>query len=56
MRVFLSPLPYPAGPGGASSVPTIDDVAGNWAAINDESGYYVPADLPDWAAHFMTPR
>jgi hypothetical protein len=33
--------------------PTVEDVAGNWAAINDESGYYVPADLTDWSATFM---
>jgi NAD(P)-dependent dehydrogenase (short-subunit alcohol dehydrogenase family) len=33
--------------------PTIDDVAQNWAAINDEAGYYVPADLTDWSAAFM---
>ena len=36
------------GPG-----PTIEDVAKHWAAINDESGYYVPADLGAWAAAFM---
>jgi hypothetical protein len=33
--------------------PTIEDVARNWAAINDESGYYVPADLIAWSAAFM---
>jgi NAD(P)-dependent dehydrogenase (short-subunit alcohol dehydrogenase family) len=33
---------------------TIDDVAANWAAINDESGYYVPATLMDWASHYMS--
>ena len=32
---------------------TIEDVAANWAAINDETGYYVPADLLDWSAHYM---
>ena len=26
--------------------PTPEDVAANWAAINDETGYSVPADLP----------
>jgi NAD(P)-dependent dehydrogenase (short-subunit alcohol dehydrogenase family) len=35
------------------SVPTIEDVAGHWATINDESGYSVPADLEDWSAAFM---
>ncbi|HEY6399078.1 MAG TPA: SDR family oxidoreductase, partial [Solirubrobacteraceae bacterium] len=33
--------------------PTIEDVAENWATINDEDGYYVPTDLPDWSAAFM---
>ena len=35
---------------------TIEDVAANWAAINDETGYYVPADLLDWSAHYMAHR
>jgi NAD(P)-dependent dehydrogenase (short-subunit alcohol dehydrogenase family) len=33
--------------------PTIEDVARNWATINDETGYYVPADLTTWSAAFM---
>jgi len=33
---------------------TIDDVAANWAAINDESGYYVPANLMDCVGHYMS--
>jgi NAD(P)-dependent dehydrogenase (short-subunit alcohol dehydrogenase family) len=33
--------------------PTIEDVAENWAAINDEAGYYIPGDLMDWSATFM---
>ena len=32
--------------------PTVDDVAAHWAAINDESGYSVPASLMDWSARF----
>ena len=32
---------------------TVDDVAANWAAINDEAGYYVPGTLMDWAGHYM---
>jgi NAD(P)-dependent dehydrogenase (short-subunit alcohol dehydrogenase family) len=36
-----------------SPEPTIEDVAEHWAAINDETGYYVPADLMDWSAAFM---
>jgi NAD(P)-dependent dehydrogenase (short-subunit alcohol dehydrogenase family) len=34
--------------------PSIEDVAQNWAVINDETGYYVPADLMSWSAAFMT--
>ena len=33
--------------------PTIEDVARHWADINDETGYYVPADLMAWSASFM---
>jgi NAD(P)-dependent dehydrogenase (short-subunit alcohol dehydrogenase family) len=33
--------------------PTVEDVAENWATINDENGYYVPADLMGWSAAFM---
>jgi len=33
--------------------PTMEDVAQNWATINDETGYYVPADLTAWSAAFM---
>jgi NAD(P)-dependent dehydrogenase (short-subunit alcohol dehydrogenase family) len=36
------------------AAPTIDDVAANLAAIKDESGYYVPANLADWAGHYMS--
>jgi NAD(P)-dependent dehydrogenase (short-subunit alcohol dehydrogenase family) len=36
--------------------PTMEDVAANWDAINDETGYYVPADLRDWSAHYMAHR
>ena len=35
------------------SAPTVEDVARNWAAINDESEYYVPTDLNEWSAAFM---
>ena len=33
--------------------PTIEAVAENWATINDETGYYVPTDLFNWAASYM---
>jgi NAD(P)-dependent dehydrogenase (short-subunit alcohol dehydrogenase family) len=32
---------------------TIEDVAAHWGEINNRDGYYVPADLHDWSAHFM---
>ena len=32
---------------------TIEDVAANWDAINDETGYYVPSDLMNWSATFL---
>ena len=33
--------------------PTIEDVAAHWATINDETDYWVPADLMSWSAAFM---
>jgi len=33
--------------------PTIEDVAEHWAAINDETGYFVPADLMAWSSAFL---
>ena len=33
---------------------SVDDVARNWDSINDESGYYVPADLLSWSAEFLS--
>ncbi len=35
-------------------IPTIEDVAEHWATINDETGYFIPSDLMDWSAKFMT--
>ena len=34
--------------------PTIEDVAAHWRTINDETGYYVPADLMAWSAQFLS--
>jgi NAD(P)-dependent dehydrogenase (short-subunit alcohol dehydrogenase family) len=34
--------------------PSIEDVAREWSAINDESAYTVPADLMDWSATFLS--
>ena len=48
-RIFIASTPGWVHPGPE---PTVEDVARNWAAINDESGYYLPADLTDWSAAF----
>ena len=32
---------------------TVEDVAENWPAINDEAGYSVPTDLMDWSGRFF---
>jgi NAD(P)-dependent dehydrogenase (short-subunit alcohol dehydrogenase family) len=37
-----------------TGAPTIEDVADHWNTINDETDYYVPADLNDWSATFLT--
>ncbi len=49
-RMFIASTP---GYVQAEGEPTIEDVAAHWAAINDETGYYVPTDLMDWSATFM---
>lgn len=49
-RIFVASSP---GYVHTGSTPSIEDVAGNWASINDETGYTVPADLTDWSATFM---
>jgi NAD(P)-dependent dehydrogenase (short-subunit alcohol dehydrogenase family) len=36
------------------AVPTPEDVAANWAAINDEAGYYVPTSTLGWSARYMS--
>jgi len=36
-----------------TETPTIEDVAAHWAAINDETAYYLPADLIDWSKHYL---
>jgi NAD(P)-dependent dehydrogenase (short-subunit alcohol dehydrogenase family) len=40
-------------PGYLQPDATVDDIAANWAAINDETGYYVPSTLMDWAGHYL---
>jgi NAD(P)-dependent dehydrogenase (short-subunit alcohol dehydrogenase family) len=49
-RIFLAST---EGYVHAAGVPNVEDVVRNWAAINDESGYDVPADLMAWSAAFM---
>ncbi|MFD9503481.1 SDR family NAD(P)-dependent oxidoreductase [Streptomyces sp. NPDC060035] len=50
-RWFLAVSPgyHSAGTG----TPTVEEVAGNWKEITDESDYYVPASLHDWTSKFM---
>jgi NAD(P)-dependent dehydrogenase (short-subunit alcohol dehydrogenase family) len=38
----------------AASEPSVEDVVEHWAEINDETGYYLPADLMDWSAQFTS--
>jgi NAD(P)-dependent dehydrogenase (short-subunit alcohol dehydrogenase family) len=49
-RIFIAMTP---GYVHTGSAPTIEDVADQWAAINDDAGYSIPVDLPDWSATFM---
>ena len=49
-RIFIASTEGWVAPEGES---TIEDVAANWAAINDERGYAVPADLMAWSAAFL---
>jgi NAD(P)-dependent dehydrogenase (short-subunit alcohol dehydrogenase family) len=49
-RIFVGMSPGYVASGPA---PTVEDVAGNWAAVNDEPGFTIPVDLPDWSASFM---
>lgn len=37
----------------SEAVPTVEDVAEHWAAINDAAGCTVPTDLNDWSSSFM---
>jgi NAD(P)-dependent dehydrogenase (short-subunit alcohol dehydrogenase family) len=48
-RVFIAQAAGWVATGAAE----VEDVAAHWDAINDESGYSVPADLPEWSAGFM---
>ena len=49
-RIFIAMTPGYVHTGPA---PTIEDAADNWATINNETGYGIPADLMDWSATFL---
>ena len=49
-RLFLASTPGYLQQGRPA---TVEDVAENWTAINDEAGYSVPTDLMDWSARFF---
>ena len=48
-RIFIA-----STPGYVAAEPTIEDIARHWDEINDEKGYVVPRDLPDWSTSFLT--
>jgi hypothetical protein len=50
-RIFLAAAPGYVHP---TADPTLEDIAANWAAINDETGYVVPRDLMAWSAGFLS--
>ena len=50
-RVFIAETPGYVHP--AADV-RIEDVAEHWQAINDETGYSVPADLVSWSSAFLS--
>src|SRR6202012_1648265 len=47
-RIFIATTP-----GYIAAAATIEDVAEHWDEINDEAGYVVPRDLPDWSTSFL---
>ncbi len=51
-RLFVGVTPGYLHPGLTGA--TIDDVAANWAQINDQTGYYVPSTLADWAGRYLS--
>jgi len=48
-RIFIAQTPGYVHPGAGA---TVEDVAAHWAAINDETGSWIPADLMGWSAAF----
>jgi NAD(P)-dependent dehydrogenase (short-subunit alcohol dehydrogenase family) len=51
-RLFVGVTPGYLHPGLTGA--TVDDVAAHFAAISDETGYYVPGNLMDWAGHYLS--
>ena len=49
-RIFIASTPGYVHP---MTEPTIEDIARNWAAINDDTGYSIPADLTSWSTAFL---
>ena len=47
-RIFIA-----STPGYVAAAPTVEDVAEHWDEINDDAGYVVPRDLPDWSTFFL---
>ena len=52
-RIFIASTPGYVYDGPPYRPPTPEDVAEHWAAINDPSGYTIPAGLTDWSAAFL---
>ncbi|MEU1307171.1 SDR family NAD(P)-dependent oxidoreductase [Streptomyces shenzhenensis] len=52
-RFFIGSTQGYVHQGGAA---TVEDVAENWDAINDEKDYYVPSDLMAWTGAFLGHR
>lgn len=50
-RILIATTQGYVHPDGA---PTTEDVAAHWDAINDETGYTVPTDLPEWSRTFLS--
>ncbi|MBB3665500.1 NAD(P)-dependent dehydrogenase (short-subunit alcohol dehydrogenase family) [Prauserella sediminis] len=53
-RVFIAETEGWVHTGGTRL--TVEDIAANWKAINDESSYHIPVDLHGWTASFLSHR
>jgi NAD(P)-dependent dehydrogenase (short-subunit alcohol dehydrogenase family) len=50
-RMFIASTPGYVHP---EAEPTVEDVAAHWDEINDQTGYWIPADLMSWSATFLS--